>query len=41
MAMCVMVQDVRGKGDSQGDFNFLFHEGQDGYDSVEWAANQS
>lgn len=36
-----MVQDVRGKGDSQGNFNFLFQEGQDGYDTVEWAANQS
>jgi uncharacterized protein len=36
-----MVQDVRGKGDSQGNFNFLFQEGQDGYDSIEWAANQS
>ena len=36
-----IVQDVRGKGDSQGDFNFLFQEGQDGYDTVEWAANQS
>jgi len=36
-----MVQDVRGKGDSEGDFNFLFQEGQDGYDTVEWAANQS
>jgi hypothetical protein len=36
-----MVQDVRGKGDSTGDFGFLFQEGQDGYDSIEWAANQS
>jgi uncharacterized protein len=36
-----IVQDVRGKGDSQGTFNFLFQEGQDGYDSIEWAANQS
>jgi predicted acyl esterase len=36
-----MVQDVRGKGDSLGDFGFLFQEGQDGYDSIEWAANQS
>ncbi|EKQ54891.1 MAG: putative hydrolase, CocE/NonD family [Methanobacterium sp. Maddingley MBC34] len=36
-----MVQDVRGKGDSPGNFNFLFQEGQDGYDSIEWAANQS
>lgn len=36
-----MVQDVRGKGDSQGNFNFLFQEGPDGYDTVEWAADQS
>lgn len=36
-----MVQDVRGKGDSEGDFEFLFQEGQDGYDTIEWAANQS
>jgi len=36
-----MVQDVRGKGDSQGSFNFLFQEGPDGYDTIEWAANQS
>lgn len=36
-----IVQDVRGKGDSQGDFNFLFQEGPDGYDTIEWAANQS
>ncbi len=36
-----MVQDVRGKGDSQGNFNFLFQEGQDGYDTIEWTANQS
>lgn len=37
----LMVQDVRGKGDSQGNFNFLFQEGHDGYDTVEWAAKQS
>ncbi len=36
-----MVQDVRGKGDSQGNFNFLFQEGPDGYDTIEWAAKQS
>ncbi|MDO5834997.1 MAG: CocE/NonD family hydrolase [Methanobacterium sp.] len=35
-----MVQDVRGKGDSQGNFDFLFQEGPDGYDTIEWAANQ-
>ncbi len=37
----LMVQDVRGKGDSEGNFNFLFQEGPDGYDTVEWAAKQS
>jgi putative CocE/NonD family hydrolase len=35
-----IAQDVRGKGDSEGDFNFLFQEGNDGYDSIEWAAQQ-
>lgn len=35
-----MVQDVRGKGDSQGNFNFLFQEGPDSFDTVEWAAKQ-
>lgn len=35
-----VAQDVRGRGDSQGEFNFLFQEGQDGYDSIEWVAQQ-
>jgi len=32
--------DVRGRGDSPGDFVPYRHEGQDGYDSVEWCAAQ-
>ncbi len=36
----VVVQDVRGRGDSEGDFNFFFQEEQDGYDTIEWLAAQ-
>ncbi|MCX5971051.1 MAG: CocE/NonD family hydrolase [Coprothermobacterota bacterium] len=36
-----LVQDVRGCGDSDGIFNFLFQEEADGYDTVEWVAQQS
>lgn len=36
----LVVQDVRGRGDSDGDFNFFFQEGQDGYDTIEWLAKQ-
>ncbi len=36
----VAVQDVRGRGDSDGEFGFLFQEANDGYDSVEWLAAQ-
>src|SRR5215472_18231896 len=37
----VMVQDVRGRGDSDGDFYpFFNNEGPDGFDTVEWAADQ-
>ena len=32
--------DVRGRGDSPGSFVPYRHEGQDGYDSVEWCAEQ-
>lgn len=35
-----MVQDVRGRGDSDGIFNFFFQEGKDGYDTIEWIAKQ-
>nr|WP_254638977.1 CocE/NonD family hydrolase [Cohnella sp. GbtcB17] len=34
----VVVQDVRGRGDSEGEFVPFAHEAQDGYDTVEWAA---
>ncbi len=35
-----VVQDVRGRGDSDGQFNFFFQEGTDGYDTIEWLAQQ-
>ena len=35
-----MVQDVRGKFSSQGEFDPGVHEVDDGYDSAEWAAAQ-
>ena len=35
-----IVQDVRGRGDSEGEFDFFFPDGKDGYDSVEWVAAQ-
>jgi len=34
----VVIQDVRGRGDSSGDFYTFRHESDDGYDSVRWAA---
>jgi putative CocE/NonD family hydrolase len=34
----VVVQDVRGRGTSEGEFEPFTHEMEDGYDSVEWAA---
>jgi putative CocE/NonD family hydrolase len=33
-----VVQDVRGRGDSGGDFDFFFQEAKDGYDAVEGVA---
>jgi len=36
----VVVQDTRGRGDSDGQFNFFFSEGHDGYDTIEWIAAQ-
>ena len=35
-----IVQDVRGRGDSDGNFDFFFAEADDGYDTVEWVAEQ-
>ncbi len=34
----VVIQDVRGRGDSEGEFYPFRHEIEDGYDSVLWAA---
>ena len=31
---------VRGRADSGGDFHFYFGEGEDGYDTIEWIAQQ-
>ncbi len=36
----LIVQDVRGRGDSDGTFDFFFAEADDGYDTVEWVAEQ-
>jgi putative CocE/NonD family hydrolase len=35
-----VIQDVRGRGDSEGKFDFFFQEATDGYDSIEWLATQ-
>ncbi|QGQ98342.1 CocE/NonD family hydrolase [Paenibacillus psychroresistens] len=34
----VVIQDVRGRGESEGSFNPFFNEAEDGFDTVEWAA---
>jgi len=34
------VQDVRGRGDSDGRFVPYVHDGSDGYDTIEWIAEQ-
>ncbi|MEO8138913.1 MAG: CocE/NonD family hydrolase [Gemmatimonadota bacterium] len=36
----VVLQDVRGRYASEGDFDAYRHEGDDGYDTIEWAAEQ-
>src|SRR5271167_1945974 len=36
----VVIQDVRGRYASDGEFNAYFNEGGDGYDTIEWAAKQ-
>ena len=36
----VVIEDVRGRYASDGEFNAYFNEGRDGYDTIEWAANQ-
>ena len=35
----VVIQDVRGRGTSEGEFNLFVNEKQDGFDTVNWAAN--
>ena len=35
-----VAMDVRGRGDSDGEFVPYFNEGRDGYDSIEWCAAQ-
>jgi len=37
----VVIQDVRGRFASEGDFSPYQNEGKDGYDTIEWAARQS
>ncbi|NEQ44087.1 MAG: CocE/NonD family hydrolase [Leptolyngbya sp. SIOISBB] len=34
----VVIQDVRGRGTSEGEFQLFTHEIKDGFDTVEWAA---
>jgi putative CocE/NonD family hydrolase len=34
----VVIQDVRGRGESEGSYYPFKHEREDGYDSVQWAA---
>jgi len=34
----VVIQDVRGRGESEGNFDPFFDDESDGFDSVEWAA---
>ncbi len=36
----VVLQDVRGRYGSDGEFEPYRHEGKDGYDTIEWAARQ-
>ncbi|MEM8610845.1 MAG: CocE/NonD family hydrolase [Cyanobacteria bacterium P01_H01_bin.105] len=37
----VVIQDVRGRGTSEGTFDLFAHEVDDGYDTVQWAAQLS
>lgn len=36
-----VIGDCRGTGDSEGEMAFFRHEGEDGYDLINWIANQS
>lgn len=35
----VVIQDVRGRGSSAGEFRLFAHEREDGFDAIEWAAD--
>lgn len=35
----VVIQDVRGRGSSEGEFDLLAAEREDGFDTVQWAAS--
>jgi uncharacterized protein len=35
----VVIQDVRGRGTSEGEFKLFEHETEDGFETVNWAAN--
>jgi putative CocE/NonD family hydrolase len=35
----VVIQDVRGRGDSEGDFYPFRYEAEDGFDAIQWAAS--
>ena len=37
----VLIQDVRGRYDSGGEFRPYENEGRDGFDTIEWASRQS
>ncbi|MEM7292782.1 MAG: CocE/NonD family hydrolase [Pseudomonadota bacterium] len=41
MGFAAVVQDVRGKWNSEGEFNPNLGEAEDGYDTLEWIANQA
>lgn len=34
----VVIQDVRGRGSSEGEFRLFAHEREDGFDAIDWAA---
>ncbi len=36
----LIYQDVRGRGDSDGEFDFYHNEAADGFDTIEWIARQ-
>ena len=37
----VMIQDTRGRGDSEGEWNPFFLDGRDGYETQEWIGKQT